>query len=228
MRILVIDDDPDIRQFLKQALEDEGLTVDTAIDGTEGSYLARTRAYDAIVLDNILPRKNGRAVLKEIRSEGKATPVLVLSVQGEIDDKIGLLDIGADDYLTKPFSYKELVSRLRALARRPPRTLAPVLKVDDLTLDPAGHRVTRGEKEIYLTRKEFALAEYMMRNCGTIVSRGMLMEHVWNDTVDAFSNTIEAHIRSLRQKIDAGDGNKLIQTVPGRGYKIDAYRMILR
>jgi DNA-binding response OmpR family regulator len=228
MRILVIDDNLDIRHFLKESLESENFVVDTAGDGTEGSYMARSNDYDAIVLDYILPKKNGSVVLKEIRDAGKSMPILMLTVQDEIDDKVDLLNMGADDYMTKPFSYKELLSRVRALVRRPAQIILPVLKVGDFVLDTVRLRATRGGKEVYLTRKEFALIEYLMRNSGNVVSRGMLMEHVWDDSLDAFSNTIEAHIRNLRRKIDSASEKKIIHTVPGRGYKIDAHRMIFR
>lgn len=227
MRILVVDDDVDVRHFLKEALKSDGFAVDTAGDGSEGSRLARINSYDVIILDYVLPRKNGRQVLKEIRDSGKTEPVLMLSVQGEIDDKVSLIEQGADDYMTKPFSYKELVSRVRALMRRPDCIVSPTLIVGDLVLDAARQKATRSGKEIYLTRKEFALAEYLMRNRGSVVSRGMLLEHVWNDGIDPFSNTVEAHIRNLRKKLDAGYESKLIHTVPGRGYKIDAHCMIL-
>lgn len=228
MRILVIDDNTDIRQFLKEALGRDGFIVDTAGDGAEGSRMGRWNEYDLIILDYIMPRKNGLRVLKEIRESGRTNPIIMLSVQDEIDDKVNVLDYGADDYMTKPFSYKELVARIRALLRRPEHVIPSTLKIADLTLNPSRQSVTRGDKEIQLTKKEFALTEYLMRNQGSIVSRGMLMEHVWNDGVDAFSNTIESHMRNLRKKIDGDSPKKLIQTVSGRGYKIDAHRMIFR
>ncbi len=227
MRLLIIDDDIDVRQFLKEALKKEGFVVDTAGDGSEGSRLARVNPYDAVILDYVLPRKNGRQVLREIRSSGCTAPVLMLSVHDDIDDKVSFLEQGADDYMAKPFSCRELVSRIRALLRRPPSIISPVLTVGDFSLDSARQVAKRGDKTIYLTRKEFALAEYLMRNNGAIVSRGMLLEHVWNDGVDPFSNTIEAHIRNLRRKIDGASETKLIHTVPGRGYKIDAQYLVL-
>jgi len=221
MRILVVDDDIEIRKFLKKNLELESFVVDTAGDGEEGSYMGRTHPYDLILLDNIMPKKNGFEVCKEIRSSGKSMPIIILSIDADIGKKISLLNIGADDYVTKPFSYKELSSRIRALLRRPTTIVLPVLKTGDLTLDTLNQKVKRGSKEIYLTRKEFALAEYLMRNSGAVVSRATLLEHVWDDDVDPFSNTIEAHILNLRKKIDLPSRRKLIHTVPGRGYKID-------
>lgn len=222
MRILVADDDKEIRDFLKTSLQAECFIVDTAADGEEGSYLARTHDYDVLVVDNIMPKKSGFELCQEVRKHGKKTPIIILSVQSEVDDKVNLLNAGADDYLAKPFSYRELQSRIRALMRRPQNLTHPVLRVDDLILDTTQQKVRRGTKEVYLTRKEFALTEYLMRNSGAVVSRGMLMEHVWNDEIDPFSNTIEAHILNLRKKIDAISKRKLIHTVPGRGYKIES------
>ena len=221
MRILVVDDDKEMREFLKKNLELESFVVDTAGDGEEGSYMGRMHPYDLIVLDNIMPKKNGFEVCKEIRSSGKSMPIIILSIDADIGKKISMLNIGADDYLTKPFAYNELSSRIRALLRRPSSILLPVLKTGDLTLDAMSQKVRRGTQEIYLTRKEFALAEYLMRHSGTVVSRATLLEHVWDDDVDPFSNTIEAHILNLRKKIDIPSRRKLIHTVPGRGYKID-------
>ncbi len=226
MRALVIDDDIDIRQFLKERLEAEFFVVDTAGDGAEGSYMARVHEYDVIILDYIMPRKNGREVLKDIRSSGKTAPVLMLSVQNEVDDRTDMLNLGADDYLAKPFLFKELSARVRALVRRPSRITAPILKVGDFVLDPVNQKATRGAVEVCLTRKEFVLAEYMMRNSGAVISRGMIVEHVWQSDKDPSSNTIEVHMRNLRKKIDGRSTKKLIHTVPGRGYKIDAQRRI--
>ncbi|MDP1625247.1 MAG: response regulator transcription factor [bacterium] len=222
MRILIVDDDKEIRDFLKTSLQAECYVVDTANDGEEGSYLARTHDYDILIIDNIMPKKNGFEMCQDVRKHGKKMPIIVISVQSGVDDKVNLLNAGADDYLTKPFSYRELQSRIRALMRRPQTLVNPVLKVDDLILDATKQKVRRGAKEVYLTRKEFALTEYLMRNSGAVVSRGMLMEHVWNDAIDPFSNTIEAHILNLRKKIDAISKRKLIHTVPGRGYKIES------
>lgn len=222
MRILVIEDDRELRGSLKAHFQAECFAVDTAADGEEGSYLARTHEYDAIILDNILPKKTGFEVCREIRQSGKHTPIIMLSVKSTIDDRVELLNAGADDYVCKPFSYNELKSRVHALLRRPRTLMPPLLKVDDLILDTLEQRVRRGKKEIYLTRKEFALAEYLLRNRGTVVSRGMLMEHVWNSEIDPFSNTIEAHILNLRKKIDKESKRKLIHTVPGRGYKMES------
>jgi len=224
MRALIIDDDIDIRRFLKANLEAESFAVDTAGDGEEGSRMAKNHDYDLILLDNIMPKKRGIDVCRDIRKTGKSSPIIILSVQGEIDDKVELLNAGADDYVTKPFSYKELRSRIEAVLRRPKAVKDYILAIDDLVLDPRKQKVRRGAKDVYLTRKEFALAEYLIRNSGTVVSRGMIMEHVWSDSVNPFSNTIEAHILNIRKKIDVSRKTKLIHTVPGRGYKIECGR----
>jgi DNA-binding response OmpR family regulator len=222
MRILVIEDDRELRASLKTHLHAECFAVDTASDGADGSFAARSNEYDLVILDNVLPKKNGLEVCQEIRNAGKHMPILILSVKSTPEEKTELLNAGADDYLAKPFSHDELKARINALLRRPKVLMPPLLKVDDLILDTLEQRVRRGKKEIYLTRKEFALTEYMLRNRGTVISRGMLMEHVWNSEIDPFSNTIEAHILNLRKKIDAGSKKKLIHTVPGRGYKMEA------
>jgi DNA-binding response OmpR family regulator len=221
MKILVVEDDPEIRESLKTSLEAESFAVDTATEGDEGSYLARTNDYDLIILDLGLPKKDGATICTDIRSAGKTMPILMLSVQADTQQKIKLLNAGADDYMAKPFSFKELVARVRALLRRPSQLQSNILEVDDLVVDISRQKVTRGNKEIYLTRKEFSLLEYLIRFKGMVISRGMLMEHVWNAESDPFSNTIEAHILNLRKKIDTAKKTKLIQTIPGRGYKID-------
>lgn len=224
MRILIIEDDKDICSFLKTGLEAEGFTVDLAEDGEKGSYIARTNDYDLILLDNVLPKKEGIEVCQEIRQSKKATRIILLSVKSEIFHKVDLLNSGADDYVTKPFSFIELLARIRAVLRRPPLIESDTLSLDDLVLDRKKQTAMRGKKLIYLTRKEFQLLEYLMKNSGCFVSRGMIMEHVWDMNVDPFSNTIEAHILNLRKKIDAQKKQKLIHTVPGRGYKLDIHR----
>ena len=221
MRILIIEDQEDICTALKVYLEKECYAVDTASDGEKGSYLARTNDYDLIILDNILPKKDGLEVCKEIRSNGTEIPILMLSVKTDPAVKTDLLNAGVDDYLNKPFSFNELLARIRALLRRPKQLTSEVLQVGTLSLDSKKHTVTRGTSEIYLTRKEFALLEYLMRNKGNTLSRGMLMEHVWDRNVDPFSNTVESHMLSLRKKIAHKNNKKFILTIPGRGYRID-------
>jgi two-component system, OmpR family, copper resistance phosphate regulon response regulator CusR len=220
MRILIVEDEKDIRDFLKSSLESECYAVDTATDGAEGSYTARTNDYDLIILDNILPRKTGMEVCEEIRQD-KNTPILILSVKSEITSKVDLLNSGADDYLTKPFALDEFMARVKALLRRPKNMQREIIKIDDMTVDFNKHTVVRGGKDIYLTRKEFNLLKYLLKNQGTALSRSMIMEHVWDMSVDPFSNTIESHILSLRKKINGNGLKKLIHTVPGRGYVMD-------
>lgn len=221
MRLLIVDDEESVREALAENLRMQCFVVDTAKDGTEGSYLARTNAYDLVILDNMLPEKSGLTVCQEIRKTGHMMPILMLSVLSDTWRKVELLNHGADDYLLKPFSFEELAARIRALLRRPAALESDVLCIDDLSLDTKRQAVRRGEKGIYLTRKEFTLLEYLMRNQGTVLSRGMIMEHVWDMSSDPFSNTIESHILSLRKKVDNVPERKLIYTVPGRGYKID-------
>jgi len=221
MRLLIVEDEVEILNFLKKSLESECYVVDIAKDGERGSYLARTNEYDLIILDNIMPKKTGLEVCEDIRRDGKNTPILILSVKSEITTKVDLFNAGADDYLTKPFSVDELLARIKALLRRPKQIESEVLQTNDLILDVSKHEVTRGGQEINLTRKEFMLLKYMMKNQGTVLSRSMIMEHVWDMSVDPFSNTIESHIVSLRKKVDLPGKKKLIRTVAGRGYKIE-------
>lgn len=220
MKILIIDDDKGIVNSLKSALENECFEVDVAYDGNKGSFLARTNEYDLIVLDYALPEKDGRRVCLEIRKDQINTPILLLSVQFEPETKADLLNCGADDYLTKPFSLKELIARIRALLRRPSEVKQELLQADDLIMDIKKQLVKRGVEEIYLTLKEFMLLECLLKNKGSVVTRGTLFEHVWDMNSDPFSNTIEAHISNLRKKIDLPGKKKLIETIPGRGYKI--------
>ncbi len=220
MKILLVEDDETIANVIKSGLETELFAVDYAADGELGSSLARTNDYDVIILDISLPKKSGLEVLADIRNKGKHVPVIVLSIQSETDSKVQLLDAGADDYINKPFSFRELLSRIRALLRRPHRIESEMLCVDDLKLNTKSHVVLRGVKDLYLTRKEFMLLEFLMRNQGDVMSRGMLNEHVWDNEADPFSKTIESHILSLRRKINFNGKKKLIETLPGRGYKI--------
>ncbi len=221
MRILIIEDDQEIGDFLKAGLETESFIVDVLKDGERGSFVARTEEYDLIILDHILPKKDGFQICQEVRQAGRMVPILMLSVKTEIPLKVGLLNLGADDYMTKPFVFDELLARIRVLLRRPASYKPSLLKIDDLVLDPSAQRVTKGRKEIYLTRKEFILLQYMMQNMSRVLSRGMILEHVWNRETDPFSNTIEAHILNLRRKVDTGN-SKLIHTVSGRGYKMES------
>ncbi len=221
MRILIVEDEKQICSFLKSSLEEKCFGVDIAEDGERGSFLARTANYDLMILDNVLPKKTGLEVCREVRDKGRTVPILMLSVKSETATKVDLLNAGADDYLIKPFSLDELVARVNALLRRPAALEGDVIEIDDLVFHSANYTVSRSGQEIYLTRKECMLLAYLLRHRGFVVSRGMILEHVWNMDTDPFSNTIEAHISGLRRKIDAHGSKRLIHTVPGRGYKID-------
>ncbi len=219
MKILIIDDEKDIRQFLKDGLEANLYLVETAADGERGAFLGRTGNYDLIILDYLLPKMNGAAVLSEIREENKHVPVLLLTVKSELTDKEDLFLRGADDYLTKPFLFDELLLHVRALLKRPAKTEGELFKIDNLTLNTRSKIVRRAGRELYLTRREFALLEYLILNRGKIVSRNQIMEHVWDYNADPFSNSIETHLASLRRKLNSPHNRNLIHTFTGRGYK---------
>jgi DNA-binding response OmpR family regulator len=220
MRILIIEDEAEIRLALESHLKAASYAVDSTDCGERGSYLARANDYDLIVLDYMLPKRDGYRVCRDIREAQKKTPILMLSVKNMIDDKVDLLNAGADDYLTKPFSFDEFSARVKALLRRPREIRNATIIAADITIDADRQSVLRGDKNIYLTRKEFALLEYLAQNKGRVVSRGQIMEHVWDMGSDPFSNTIEAHILNLRKKLGVRK-QKLIHTVPGRGYRFD-------
>lgn len=200
MRILIVEDDKKIRDFLKKSLEAQCYAVDIAVDGEEGSLLAKINQYNLIILDNVMPKKSGLDLCNNLRSEGFNVPILLLSVQTGTEMKVAALNSGADDYLTKPFSLAELLARVRALLRRPLQIEQEVMTYKDLLVDTKKHLITRNGEELTLTRKEFMLLVYLMQNQGTVLSRGMIMEHVWDMNADPFSNTIETHIASLRKK----------------------------
>ncbi len=222
MKILIVEDDETIAENLKTGFESEAFAVDHESHGDKGSYAGRTNDYDCIILDYVLPHKDGPQICKEIRDSGKTAPIIMLTICSETEKKVRLLNAGADDYLTKPYSFKELLARVRALTRRPRTLLGQVLTVDTLTVDHLKQRASRNGTGIYLTRKEFSLLEFLMRNKGTVVSRGMILEHVWNSDTNPFSNTIEAHMLNIRRKIAVTKGcRELIHSVPGRGYKLD-------
>lgn len=221
MKILIIEDDAKTAEFLKDGLKADSHTVDIALDGKDGSFLGRSFEFDVIILDYSLPKKNGLEVCKEIREAGKTTPIIFLSMTDDPETKIEALDHGADDYMTKPFRLTELYARIRAVTRRPKEIQKSEIRIGDLSIETDKHIVMRGDKRINMTRKEFNLLEYMMRNRGIVLSRALLMEHVWTADSNPFSNTVEAHIRNLRKKISLGKKPNLIANIPGKGYVID-------
>jgi two-component system copper resistance phosphate regulon response regulator CusR len=220
MRILVIEDEKKVARFIKKGLEEEGYAVDLASDGEEGLARVLDPVHDLIILDIALPKIDGLQVLKKLRERKVPTPVLLLTVRAAIEDKVLGLDSGADDYLTKPFAFQELLARIRALLRRKAETGPPLLQVEDLVLDPSRRLVTRGGERIDLTSKEFALLEYLMRNAGRVLTRAMISEHVWNYDFDTETNVIDVYVNYLRRKIDSGREKKLIYTVRGSGYAL--------
>ncbi len=222
MRILVIEDEAKVASFIKRALEEESYAVDLCADGAQGLDLALSGSYDLIVIDLMLPGLPGLEVLKRLREEKIQAPVLILTAQSQVDQKVKGLDAGADDYLTKPFAIDELLARVRALFRRGAAEAPGVLQIDDLVLNPATREVTRAGQRIDLTLKEYALLEYFMRHAGRVLTRPMISEHVWNQDFDTFTNVIDVYVNYLRNKIDRGRGRKLIHTVRGSGYMLKA------
>ena len=222
MRILVVEDDRKVASFIRKGLSEEGYAVDVAPDGETGLLMGLDRLHDVIVLDVMLPGKPGFQVLRELRQAKVATPVLLLTARDAVEDKVQGLDAGADDYLTKPFAFAELLARVRALLRRGAAVRAPALQVADLVMDPASRKVTRGGEAISLTNREFALLEYFLRNPGRVLTRTMITEHVWDYSFDAGTNVIDVYVNYLRKKIDAGREPKLIHTVRGVGYVLRA------
>jgi DNA-binding response OmpR family regulator len=221
MNVLIVEDDKDILDFLRTSLSDDGFSVDTAEDGKIGLWKALTNDYDLMILDNNLPYKTGREICAELREKRKNVPILMLSVRSEIDTKVDLLKIGADDYMTKPFSFAELLARIQALLRRPRKLEPRTFQLDDLTFDTGDRSVKRGSKKISLTLKESVLFEFLLRNRGAVVPRIAILEHVWGVSADPCSNTLETHIASLRRKLLHDKKRKLIHTLPGFGYKIE-------
>jgi heavy metal response regulator len=222
MRLLVVEDEKKVASFVKKGLEEEGYAVDVAADGEEGLAIALERVHDLIILDIRLPKIDGLRVLQALRQDNVTTPVLLLTVRATIEDKVLGLDAGADDYLTKPFAFQELVARVRALLRRRAETDPTILQVGDLSLDPARRTVTRGDVKIDLTAREFALLDYLMRNPGRVLTRTMIAEHVWDYSFDTSTNVIDVYVNYLRKKIDADREPKLLHTVRGVGYMLRA------
>ncbi len=219
MRILIVEDDKRISKFLKVGLESECFAVDSADDGERGVYLALTNDYDVVLLDRILPKKDGSAACAEIKRGKPNTKIIIVSAMGDAEDKAEFLDIGADDYVSKPFSFTELVARIRAVMRRGAERGNKALIFGDLEIDVKGHRVTNSGREIPLTKKEFMLLELLAVRAGSIVSRADIIEHVWDAEGDPFSNSIETHISNIRRKVEPC--RDIIKTISGIGYRFD-------
>ena len=218
MRILIVEDDKKVSGFIKKGLEEETYAVDVAYDGEEGQFMAEESQYDLVILDLMLPKRDGLEVLSRLRDKKIDTPILLLTAKDSVEDKVTGLNKGADDYLTKPFAFSELIARIRVLLRRGKAETKTVLQIDDLTLDLVSHKVTRSKEEIELTGKEYSLLEYFIRNQGKVLTRTMIAEHVWDYNFDTFTNVIDVYINHLRKKIDKNFPKKLLHTLRGVGY----------
>ncbi len=220
MRILLIEDEVKMSGFIKRGLVAERYAVDAARDGRSGLELATTYQYDLIILDLMLPELDGSEVLRKVRRQNSAVPVLILSARDAVQDKVANLELGADDYITKPFAFAELLVRVKALMRRGPVNRASTVRIDDLELDRLTQQVKRGGRRIELTAKEYALLEYLMTNAGRVLSRNMIIEHVWDQSFDGITNIVDVYIRHLRNKVDSGHELKLLSPVRGVGSSI--------
>jgi heavy metal response regulator len=218
MRILVIEDEKKIADLMRRGLKEELYAVDIAPDGEKGEFLAATNQYDVIILDVMLPKISGIDLCRSLREKKILTPVIMVTAKDAVSDKVKGLDAGADDYITKPFAFEELLARIRAILRKRDDKISTKLQVADLELDLISHRVTRSGKEVPLTAKEYSLLEYLMRNAGGVVTRTMISEHVWDINFDTDTNVIDVYINYLRKKIDDGHKISLIHTMRGRGY----------
>ncbi len=222
MKILLVEDEPRVARFLAKGLRENAYAVDVARDGEEALYYAGETEYDSVILDVMLPVKDGHTVCRELRAGGFRTPILMLTARGAIEDKVAGLDCGADDYLTKPFDFQELLARLRALSRRAAQFRPEIIRVCDLSLNTGTHAVLRASMLIILTAKEYALLEFLMLNENRVVNREQISQHVWDETFDPFSNVIDVYVRRLRAKIDTGFAPRLIHTRRGEGYLLSA------
>lgn len=220
MRILIVEDERRLSNIIKNGFVEDGFAVDQAFDGEEGLYLAESEQYNLIVLDIMLPKMDGIEFCRELRKKNIKIPVLILTAKSTTEEKVVGLDSGADDYITKPFSFVEFRSRVHALIRRSHQETSPVLQVLDLEVDPLKHIVTRGGKIINLTPKEFSILELLLRHKGEVVTRTMIIEHVWDYNFDGMSNIVDVFVVTLRKKIDSGSKKKLIETVHGVGYRV--------
>jgi two-component system copper resistance phosphate regulon response regulator CusR len=223
MRILLVEDEPDAARMVAKGLREQTYAVDVVADGESACFQAAVADYDAIVLDVLLPRQDGFAVCRSLRGAGQSVPILMLTARDGVESRIEGLDCGADDYLTKPFAFGELLARLRALVRRAAKPLLPErLRVAELELDTRAHRVWTGGREVLLTAREYALVEYLARRAGCVVGRAEIAEHVWDERYDPFSNVIEVYVRRLRRKLDSPGRESLIRTRRGEGYALGA------
>ena len=222
MRILVVDDDRRLCDIVKRGLMEESYAVDVAYDGEEGQYLAEVNPYDLIVLDIMMPMKDGIEVCRSLRAGNVNTPIIMLTAKDAVEDRVRGLDSGADDYLVKPFAFSELLARTRALLRREGSTRSPEIKVGALVLNTLTRELRNGDRTIELTTKEFSILEYLMRHPDIVVTRTMIEEHAWDYDFDSLSNLIDVYIRRLRRKIDNGEEDSIIQTVHGAGYRLRA------
>lgn len=220
MRILVVEDEKRLAEVIKKGLVEEGYSVDVAYDGAEGQYMAESASYDLVILDIMLPKKDGITICQELRIRGINTPILMLTAKDSVEDRVKGLDSGADDYLVKPFAFSELVARVRALLRREALSKASKLQVGNLVMDTLTREVWRGDKKIELTAKEYAILEYFMRHPNMVVTRTMLMEKVWDYDFEGISNVIDVYIRRLRLKLDEEGAESIIETVRGAGYRL--------
>jgi two-component system copper resistance phosphate regulon response regulator CusR len=221
MRILLVEDDADVAGFIRKGLSEESYAVDVADDGRKALYLASVNTYDAAILDVMIPPPDGLEVCRRLRRSGSTVPILMLTARDAVEEKIAGLDCGADDYLGKPFEFRELLARLRALLRRGGAKQPAVLEIRGLRIDTASHRVTLADQALTLTTKEYAVLEYLARNAGRIVTREEIAEHVWNEQFDPFTNSIEVYINRLRRQIEKVSPRKLIRTVRGAGYMLE-------
>jgi heavy metal response regulator len=221
MNILIVEDEAKVASFIKRGLEEEKYTVSVASDGEEGLKMALDNPYELIILDVMLPKMDGLSVAKELRAKGKQFPILMLTAKDSVEDIVAGLDSGSDDYLTKPFAFAELLARVRALIRRGEMDRGAEIVFSDLRIDPVGHKVWRGDREIDLTAKEYGLLEYFMRNPNQVLTRTMIAEHVWDYSFDSFTNVIDVYVNYLRKKIDRDAQKKLIHTVRGVGYMLE-------
>jgi DNA-binding response OmpR family regulator len=222
LRILLVEDEPRMAGFIAKGLREQSYAVDIAHDGEQALYNAAVNPYDLVILDVLLPGQDGYAVCRSLRTAGLRAPILMLTALDAVDDRVAGLDAGADDYLTKPFDFKELLARLRALLRRPVELRPRAIQIDDLTIDTGSHRAARAGRSVSLTAKEYALLEFLAVNENRVVGREQISEHVWDETFDPLSNIIDVYVKRLRAKLDNGRGRRLIHTRRGEGYILSA------